>query len=85
MDPPLDDPGEGGSVYEDIRVLLHSGCPVDSDIWVGDVVCDPPHGTDPGGVPPPGCKIYNWKTPQDPSVCDQDLPAVCGGHAGSWN
>ena len=43
-------PGEGGIWYDNIGAFLPSGSPGDPFIWFGDVVHDPPHGEEPGGV-----------------------------------
>ena len=78
---PLANPGEGGSSCKDIGSLLHSSFPGNYDIWVGDMVHDPPHGEDPGEVSPPGGETAHVKTPPVSDGRDMVLPSVSGGNA----
>ena len=39
-----------------VEEISHHGCSGRSVIWVGKLGGDPPHGADPGGIPPPGGK-----------------------------
>ena len=50
--PPLADPGEGGSIYEDVRAILHCGCSGEPVIWYGYSGGDPRMSRTPGGIPP---------------------------------
>ena len=80
---PLTDPGEVRSGCKDRRAFLHSNHTDNSDIWVGDVVCDPLHGADPGWVPPLVGETDHGKTPIAPTRRDMELHADSKIHAGS--
>ena len=82
MSPHLADTGEGGRRCKYIEEILHIGPPINSDIWVGDVVHDPLHGADPGGVATPSGEIAHRKTPPLPSGRDMELLSVRGVHVG---
>ena len=43
---------------------------------------DPPHGADPGGVPPPGGEAAHRKTPKDVTGWGMGLPSDRGGPSG---
>ena len=84
MGPALANTGEVGRRCKYIGAFLHSVSPGDSDILVLDMVHDPPHGADPGGVPQPGSEMAHVKTPQARSRQDLEIPSIDEGHMGIW-
>ena len=61
---PLVDPGEVGSGLEDVGLILRHGFSGNTAPRVRDLGGDPPHGADPGEVPPLGGTSNNWETPE---------------------
>ena len=82
MGQPIANPGERGSICKDIGSFSCRGRPGNAFIWVVDVGVEPRYGADPGGVPPPGGKAANEKTPKEAAVWGLVLTSETGGPAG---
>ena len=80
--PPLTDPGEVGIRPENVRETLCCVNAGDTYPWVGYLGGDPPHGADPGGVPPPGGAENHRESPKATAVWGLAVPPDIGDSNG---
>ena len=78
--PPLTDPGELGIRPENVRDILYCVSAGDTYLRVGYFGGDPPHGADPGGVPPPGGAENHRESPKATAVWGLAVPPALTQH-----